>query len=82
MIPELSMLKDFIDLGATFIIAILVLFVAFKKLDEINSRLIKILALLTVIVSANTNFQGIEHVLNNDSEKVADSLPKDETPTT
>ena len=79
MLNELSVLKDFLDLGGTFILALVLLWRGMKKLDGIENKLIKILTLLTVLVKTNTNFNDVENLLGKDGEKVADILIKSES---
>jgi len=78
MLDELSTLKDFIDLGGVFILALVLLYGWFKKFDSIEDKLVKILTLLTVLTKSNTNFNGIDKVLNKDGEKVAETILKAE----
>ena len=78
---EASMLKDFIQLGATFLLAAGLLYYIIRRLDVMNDRLVRILTLLVVLTKTITNFNGIEHVLQGDSEKVVKTLPDNEIPT-
>ena len=75
---DLAGLKDFVDLGGVFILALVLLYTSGKKLDVIESQNIKILALLAILVKAQTNFNGVDKLLNNDGVKVADLIIKAE----
>lgn len=78
MIEELTSLEKFLDLGGVFILALVLLYVGSKKLDLIESQISKILALLTILVKTQTNFNGVEGVLGKDGDKVADIILKAE----
>ena len=71
---DLILLKDFIDLGGTFILALVFIFSFGKKLDKIENQLIKVLTLLSVTVKSTSRFNGVETVLGTDGDKVADVL--------
>jgi len=75
---ELSVLKDFLDLGGTFILALVLLWFVVKKLDCIDQTLTKVLTLLTILTKAQTSFNGVEGVLGKDGEKVAETILKAE----
>lgn len=67
---DLSQLKDFLDLGGVFILAVILLQQFSKKMDLMEDKLVKILTLLTVLVKQTTRFNDVENVLGSDKEKV------------
>ena len=71
---DISALKDFIDLGGIFILALLLVYQQFKFSQSIDEKLVKILTLLAVLTKTQTNFNGIEKILDKDAEKVVQSL--------
>ncbi len=71
---ELASLKDFLDLGGTFILALVLLYCGMKRLESIEEKLVKILTLLSVVVKTQTNFNDLEEVLGKDGDKVAKTL--------
>ena len=75
-------IKDFIQLGATFLIAIALIYYICRKLDVVNDRLVRVLTLLVVLTKTTTNFNGIEQVLQGDTEKVVKTLPENTPPLT
>jgi len=79
---DATVLKDFIQLGATFIIALALLVYVCRKLDVIDARLVRILTLLVVLTKSTTNFNDIEHVLQGDADKVIKTLPENNLPPT
>lgn len=70
----LSDLRNFIDLGGVFILALALLYGWFKKLDKIEDGLTKILALLTILTKQLTKFNDVEDVLGNKKEVVEKTL--------
>jgi len=74
MLEELSALKEFIDLGGVFLLAIFLCYQQYRFFNGIEDKLIKVLTLLTVLVKTNTNFNGVEKVLDKDGEKVAQTI--------
>jgi len=78
MIEELETLKNFVDLGGVFILAIFLCYQQFKFFSSIDDKLIKILTLLTILTKSVSNFNGVEKVLNKDGEKVAETILKAE----
>lgn len=76
---ELTALKDFLDLGGTFVLALVLLYCGMKRLDLVNDKLTKVLTLLSVLVKVQTNFNGVEKVLGKDLEKVEELIVKSET---
>ena len=71
---ELSDLKTFIDLGASFIICVILLWIMVKKLDGIETTLTKMLTLLTVVVKESTGFNHVDKVLGSQKTDVKDTL--------
>ena len=71
---DLSTLKDFIDFGGSFIFGFLLLVYGYKRLGSIEEKLVSILTLLSIITKTNTNFNGIEYVLGNSGDKVAQRI--------
>ena len=65
----LSDLKDFIDLGGIFILALVLVYVIGRKLDAIETTLAKVLTLLVVITQRVANFNHLEDVLAGDKKK-------------
>jgi len=76
---DLTDLKSFIDLGGIFILALFLCYQQYKFFNGIEDKLIKILTLLTVLTKTNTNFNGVEGVLDNDGQKVVDLILKSES---
>jgi len=74
MMAELLELANFIDLGGTFILAMGLLYLFFNRLGGINDKLSKLLALMTVLVRQNTDFNHVKRVLNSDVDKVEEAL--------
>jgi hypothetical protein len=68
---DLSTLKDFIDLGGIFILALVILYCHVKQLNTIDDKLTKVLTLLAILTKTATNFNGIDKVLGKDGESVA-----------
>ena len=71
---DLPSLKDYIDLGATFLLCIVLIWGWVKKLDKMEATLVKILSLLVMIVKSNTNFNHTSKVLGDDKLKVEELL--------
>ncbi len=71
---DLVGLKAFADFGGVFILAMVIVVGLSRKLDVMNVRLEKILTLLSVVVKANTNFNGVENVLDGDGDAVVKRL--------
>ena len=71
---DLTDLKSFIDLGASFIFSCLLLWIMFKKLDGIETTLTKVLTLLTVVVKESTTFNHVNKVLGDQKSDVKDTL--------
>jgi hypothetical protein len=71
---ELSVLKNFMEMGGVFVLALILAYGWLKKFDSIEDKLVKMLTLLAILVKTNTNFNGIESVLDNDAKKVADKI--------
>jgi len=71
---DLASLKEFLDLGGTFILALVLLYSNLRKLDVIESQNVKILTLLSIMVKTQTNFNGVDKVLGKDGEKVAKTI--------
>ncbi len=71
---DLVTLKEFVDLGGIFILAVILIYVIVKKLDQMDDRLVKILTLLTVLVRANTGFNHTKNVLGKDQAEVDKKL--------
>jgi len=76
---DISALKDFIDLGGTFILALVLLFSQGKKMDLISEQMVKVLTLLAIVTKAQTNFNGVDKVLGQDGDKVAQTIIRAET---
>lgn len=69
----LTTLKDFVDLGGVFILALVMCYGWFKKLGSIDNKLTRLLALMTVLVKGATDFNDVDKVLDkevNGVEKV------------
>ncbi len=71
---DLLALKEFVDLGGVFILALVVIYLQQRKLDIIEEQNIKILTLLSVLVKSVTNFNGVDKVLGNSGEAVVNSI--------
>jgi hypothetical protein len=76
---DLTTLKDFLDLGGTFILALVVIYGYFKQLNGIDEKLVKILTLLTILTKTQTNFNGVGGVLGKDGDKVAKTIMEAES---
>ena len=76
---DLNSLKDFLDLGGTFILALVLLWCGIKKLDGIDDKLTRMLTLLAILTKAQTNFNGVDKVIGEDGQKVADIIIKAES---
>jgi len=76
---ELSDLKSFIDLGGVFLLALIMCYQQYKFFNNIEDKLIKILTLLTIVTKTNTNFNGVEGILNKDGSKIADLILSSES---
>jgi len=78
MIEEIKTLKEFVDLGGVFILAIFLCYQQYKFFSNVEDKLIKVLTLLTILTKSTTNFNGVDVVLNNDGRKVAETIIKAE----
>jgi len=71
---DISSLKDFVDLGGTFILALVMLYCHVKQLSSMDEKLTKVLTLLAILTKTQTNFNGIDKVLGKDGENVAKTI--------
>jgi len=71
---DIITLRDFIDLGGTFILALVLLLSVVKRLSNMEELLVKCLTLLTVLTKTQTNFNGVEKVLGKTLDSVGQSL--------
>ncbi len=76
---DLATLKDFLDLGGIFILALVIVWQQQKVLTSIDEKLTKVLTLLSISVKANTNFNGVEKVLGKELGKVENTILKAES---
>lgn len=67
-------LAKILENGGVFALAVLMLTMGFKKLDDMNDKLLKILTFITILVKTNTSFNGVEKVLDKDGEGVARTI--------
>jgi len=67
---DIEIIKQLLDYGAVFAIAVLLIWGWIKKLDCIDNRLIKLLTLMTVLVEKLTDINDLDHILGKDKEKV------------
>jgi hypothetical protein len=74
MLSDLSALKDFLDLGGTFILALVIIYCWFKSLRSIDEKLVQVLTLLAILTKTNTNFNGVDKVLDKNFSKVAETI--------
>ncbi len=79
MIEQLTALQQFADFGGVFIITLILLYGMVKKIDKLIDMQGKQLALLAILVQANTKFGGIEHLLNSDGQDVVSRIVDAET---
>lgn len=75
---DISALKDFVDLGGVFILALVILYFQGRQLESIKDMLVKVLTLLAIVTKAQTNFNGVDKVLGQDGDKVADTIVRAE----
>ena len=78
---DLASLKEFLDLGGTFILALVLLWSNIRFFSSIDEKLTKVLALLAILTKSQTNFNGVEGILNKDGEKVAKMIIDSESKT-
>ena len=78
---DLASLKEFLDLGGTFILALVLLWSNIRFFSNIDEKLTKVLALLAILTKSQTNFNGVEGILNKDGEKVAKMIIDSESKT-
>ena len=78
---DLASLKEFLDLGGTFILALVLLWCNIRFFSNIDEKLTKVLALLAILTKSQTNFNGVEGILNKDGEKVAKMIIDSESKT-
>ena len=75
---DLNALKDFVDLGGVFILALVMLVYVLRSLDNMDDKLVKILTLMTVVTKASTNYDGIEKLLGNSADAVVKTIKEAE----
>jgi len=70
----LIQLLKFADFGGVFILA---LFLAYQQQQfflKIDEKMVQILTLLAILTKSTTNFNGVDKVLGNSGEKVAQTI--------
>lgn len=67
---DLSKLKDFLDLGGVFILAIVLLQQWSVRFDRIEDKLSRLIALLVLAIEKEVPNQKIEEILREDELKV------------
>jgi len=67
-------LAKILENGGVFALAVLMLTMGFKKLDDMNDKLLKILTFMTILVKTNTNFNGVDKILDKDGENVVRTI--------
>jgi len=67
---DLSKLKDFLDLGGVFILAIVLLQQWSVRFDRIEDKLSRLIALLVLAIEKKVPNQKIEEILREDELKV------------
>ena len=78
---DLEVIKQLLDYGGVFAIAVLLIWGWIKKLDSIDNRLVKLLTLMTLLIEKTTNINDLNHVLGKDKEKVDAVLNGDKNKT-
>ena len=74
--PDLIVLKEYIDLGGVFILALVLMWGFGRKLDRISTTLTKVLTLLVVVTQRVGKFNHLDEVLTGNSKEVGKILDK------
>ena len=73
---DLTILKDFIDFGGTFILAFAFLYLVFKKLDNIEANSDKTLLLIMMMAKGLLGDNPIGSILKKDKTEIKELLDK------
>ena len=76
LIMDITVLKDFLDLGGTFILALVLLYMGGSKLDKIDSQLAKLITLVSMVVNSSGHKDKLNKVLDDKELKDVSSLLK------
>jgi hypothetical protein len=77
---DFTVLKSFVDLGGVFILALLMFYLLDRKTSVLDDKLDKILALLVVLTRAHTDFNHVDKLLGDQSEKVNEIITAAKNP--
>ncbi len=67
---DFSKMKDFLDLGGVFILAMVLLKQWSVRFDRIEDKLSRLIALLVLAIKKNVSSEKIEEILKEDELKV------------
>jgi len=67
---DLSKLKDFLDLGGVFVLAIVLLQQWSVRFDRIEDKLSRLIALIVLAIEKEVPNQKIEEILSQDELKI------------
>ena len=73
---DLTILKDFIDFGGTFILAFAFLYLVFKKLDNIEANSDKTLLLMMLMAKGLLGGNPLGNLLKKDKTEIKELLDK------
>lgn len=71
---NISQLKDFLDLGGVFILALIFIYQFGNKFDQLNEKMNRIIALIVLMAGQNGLKKKIEDILTDKELKVVKSL--------
>jgi len=71
---DLSTLKDFIDLGGTFVLALAFLYVISNKLSKIETSTDKILVIMMILAKGLYGGNPVKDVLKKDGQEIKEML--------
>lgn len=71
---DLSILKDFIDFGGTFVLAFAFLYLVFKKMDKIEENTDKMLVIMMLLAKGLLSGNPIEDIIKKDKTEIKEML--------
>ena len=73
---DLTAIKDFIDLGGTFVLALVILYIISNKLDKIETNTDKMLVIMMILAKGLYGGNPIGDILKKSGQELKDLLDK------